>query len=258
MKFLLMTILGLLMLSGVRAADNEEQKSFDLTTLLGQTYKNCHIMKATPEALTIVHDNGVSKVSFEQLSDEWKLKFSYDPARAKEFASAENAKRQEIEDKKKAINAVRERKESEDIAKLAEAEKKRLAEEAVRVKEQADAAKAAPFVGPPVNRVTSTTEAVVPAFTPISQVYSPGSSTSQRFIIREGGGYYQSGYSSGYPSGYGYSGYGTTYIYPPTYGYPYTGGYGYSPGIPIYPPPVVRPNISGTIRVGNGVISINR
>lgn len=246
MKFLLMTILGLLMMSGLRAADNEEQKPFDLTTLLGQTYKNCHIMKATPEALTLVHDNGVSKVSFEQLSDEWKLKFNYNPAKAREFAIAEDAKRQEIEDKKKAMNAVRERKESEEIAKLAEAEKKRLAEEAIRVKEQADAAKAAPFVGPPFNQVTSTTEAVVPAFAPISQVYSPGSSTSQRFIIREGGGYYQSG------------GYGTTYVYPPIYGYPYTGGYVCPPVIPICPHPVVRPNISGTIRIGNGVININR
>ncbi len=252
MKYLLMTVLGLLIISGVRAADNAEgPKPFDLTTLLGQTYKNCHIMKATPEALTLVHDNGVSKVSFEQLSDEWKLKFSYDPAKAKEFALAESVKRQEIEDKKKAANAVRERKESEEIAKLTAIEKKRLDEEAVRVKEQADAAKAAPPIPFAKPQVTATTEVVVPAFAPISQVYSPGGSTSQRYIINGGGGgYYQSGYS-GYNTG-------TTYVYPPVYGYPYNGGYGYNPIAPIYPQPVVRPNVSGTIRVGNGVIHINR
>ncbi|CAN5707319.1 hypothetical protein BH11VER1_BH11VER1_12750 [soil metagenome] len=255
MKFLLIAMMGLLLITGVRAADNEGSKPFDLTTLLGQTYKNCHIMKATPEALTVVHDNGVSKISFEQLNDEWKQKFNYDPTKAKEFASAEDAKRQEIEASKKAMNAAREKQESESIAKLAEAEKKRLAEEAIRVKEQADAAKAAPMVGPPVNPVTVHTEAVVPAFTPLSQTYSPGTSTSQRFIIRDGAGYYQSGYSTGYGS----SGYGTTYVYPPVYGYPYSGGYGYPPVVqPICPTPVVRPNITGTIRVGNGVISIRR
>lgn len=255
MKSLLMVMASLLMMSGVWAADNEGQKPFDLTTLLGQTYKNCTIMKATPEALTIVHDNGVSKISFEQLSDEWKQKFNYDPARAKEFATAEDARRQEMEAKKKAMNEEREKQESENMAKLAEAENKRLKEEALRVKEQADAAKAAPMVGPPsVNQVTATTEAVVPAFTPISQTYSPGTSTSQRYIIHDGAGYYQSGYSSGY-------GYGSTYVYPPVYAYPYTGGYGYAPVAPIRRPPVapvVRPHISGTIRVGNGVISINR
>lgn len=253
MKFLLMTMLGLLMLSGVWAADTESQKPFDLTTLLGQTYKNCQIMKATPEALTIVHDSGVLKISFEQLGDEWKQKFNYDPVKAREFASAEEAKRKEIEATKKAMNEERERKESENITKLAEAEKKRLAEEAVRVKEQAEASKAAPMVGPPANQVTATTEAVVPAFSPISQIYSPGTSTSQRFIIRDGAGYYQSGYSTGYGSG-------TTYVYPPVYGYPpyYHGGYGPPPVRPICPTPIPTPNVSGTIRIGNGVIRINR
>lgn len=254
MKFLLMIMMGLLMTPGVWAADNEGQKPFDLTTLLGQTYKNCHIMKATPESLTVVHDNGVSKISFEQLSDEWKQKFNYDPAKAKEFATAEEARRQEIEANKKAMNAAREKQESENIARLAEAEKKRLAEEAVRVKDQADAAKAPPLVGPPANQVTAATEAVVPAFTPLSQTYSPGTSTSQRFIIREGSSYYQSGYSTGS---------GTTYVYPPVYGYPPT--YGYPPGYicppvsrPICPLPRIEPHVSGTIRVGNGVISIRR
>ncbi|MEY4482933.1 MAG: hypothetical protein RL693_385, partial [Verrucomicrobiota bacterium] len=243
MKILLMTMLGLLMLSGMWAADDAAQKPFDLTTLLGQTYKNCTIMKATPEALTLVHDSGVSKISFEQLSDEWKQKFNYDPAKAKEFAVAEDARRQEIEAKKKALNAEREKKESENIANLAEAEKKRLAEEALRVKAEADLAKAAPMVGPPVNQVTMTTEAVVPAFTPISQAYAPGTSTSQRFIIRDGAGFFHSGSSSGFGSGFGC---------PPIYGgFPISGGFVCPPPQPICRPPVMTPQISGTIRVGN-------
>ena len=65
---------------------------FDLTTTLGEKFKNCRITKVTPEGLTIVHDRGVARLSFALLGDELKQQFDYDPATAREYAKAEQEK----------------------------------------------------------------------------------------------------------------------------------------------------------------------
>src|SRR5438046_975889 len=89
MKFSLLLALISLSATALRAVDGEDQKPFELTTLLGETFHACRIIKATPEAITVAHDKGVTKVPFDNLRDEWKVLFHYTPAKAREFLKEE-------------------------------------------------------------------------------------------------------------------------------------------------------------------------
>ena len=129
----------LILLSSVplRAAD---RTPFELTTLLGETYHGCRILKVTPEAMTIVYDNGVSKVPFELLGDAWKELYHYDPDKAHEFAEHEEAKRQAAEERRREELKALDKQKNQQMTELLKSEHQRDEFEARLAKDQADAA----------------------------------------------------------------------------------------------------------------------
>lgn len=215
MKTVLMLTLALsaLLISGMQAAPEKETgKPFELTTLTGDKYTNCRILKVTPEAMTVMHDAGVSKISFENLSDEWRSKFRYDPAKAEEFAKAEELRAKEAAEKRELAMKKKQLREEEQMDILVARERQRLAAE-----------KAAAELGPPLapaplpgdatphlgaNASAAPMEEIVPSLSPITQVYTPGAGT-YRTYGRDRYGYLYSG--SGF---YGYP-------YFPIYSVPY-------------------------------------
>jgi hypothetical protein len=74
----------------------EVTKPFQLTTLKGDTYENCYILKRTPEGLSVLHDKGVTKISFVVLGDEWRKKYRYDATKAAEFVKAETERKEQL------------------------------------------------------------------------------------------------------------------------------------------------------------------
>ncbi|MFZ4768126.1 MAG: hypothetical protein ACOYMN_24525 [Roseimicrobium sp.] len=233
----------------------EQTKPFDLTTTLGETYKNCRIIKATPEALTIVHDGGVAKLKLAYLDDEWRKKFDYDPVAAREFAASEEEKRAAAEAKRAELARAR-----------AVQDEKRITERTVQEKNSppnaspaaaAENTRLTPLAPLPqdgqrsisVHRASGSgsqstsmsveqsgqpvfqTEVVVPTVTPLGDPFSPTKIRSQTYILPPG--YFSGGY--------------------PPYGYP-----------PVYlhqnPPcliPQPRTGVSGTISSGRFSIQIN-
>ncbi len=247
MKTFLLTALTCLGLCGLCVSQSEEMKPFELKTLLGETLHNCRIIKATPAALTLAHDNGVSKVGFDNLDDTWRGKFHYDPDKAHDFEKVEEKNRQLAEAKRKELNKQRERVETKQMKELAEVEKKQLEVQAKRDKEREkallDAAAKqaangkqspplAPFPGDPNNQVMTTTEIVVPPVTPLGTPYTPGVNKSQTYVYPNGGYYVVPGN-------------GTIYITP---GYPYPYGQ--------CPPGYNRSGATGQISIGPTVIRI--
>lgn len=228
----------------------DTSKPFDLTTILGEKFKNCRITKATPEGLTVVHDKGVVRVSFTLLSNEWKQQFNYDPVAAREFAQAEEEKRKAAEAARAEMKRKRELSEEAQLADLAAAERTRLEADARAVKEYQDSVKSAntpplplaalpgdatpglsapsPAPGAIASQPIMQTEVVVPTVTPVGDPYTPSRIRSHSYILP--GDYY-----GGYPFGY----------YQPIYGYP---GF----GCPITPCPTssIIPGLHGTISTG--------
>jgi hypothetical protein len=243
---LLIALIGLAV-CGLRAADADEPKPFTIQTILGETFRNCHVIKVTPAALTLAHDYGVTKIPFNLLADEWKKLFHYDPDKAREFEKQEARQRQLAEEKSKALNRERERRENKHMAQLEELEKQQLAEQARREKEwqeavarQATAANAgpvpplAPYPGDPKQQgVVTTTEVVVPPVTPIGTPYTPGVGRSQTYV---------------YPNSAGY------YVVPGNGGIFITPGQGYPNN--YCPPNNPRSGVSGQISVGPTVIRV--
>lgn len=248
MKFLLLLVMALIATSALRASDADEAKPFTIQTILGETFRNCHVIKVTPAALTLSHDYGVIKIPFTLLGDEWKKVFRYDPDKAREFEKQEQKQRQLAEEKARALNHERERRENKHMAELVELERQQLAEQARREKEwqeavarQAAAGTAgtapplAPFPGDPkMQGVVTTTEVVVPPVTPIGTPYTPGVSKSQTYV---------------YPNSAGY------YVVPGNGGVFITPGAGY-PNTYCPPGAIRRGGVSGQISVGPTVIRI--
>ncbi|HSI62566.1 MAG TPA: hypothetical protein VLE43_05590 [Candidatus Saccharimonadia bacterium] len=216
MKTVLMLALAFsaMLVSGAQAApeDEEAAKPFQLTTLTGDKYKNCRILKVTPEAMTVMHDAGVTKIGFDVLGEEWRTKFRYDPAKAEEFAKTQQQLAKEEAAKRQAAAEKRQVREEEQMDILVARERQRLAAE-----------KAAAELGPPLapaplpgdatpnlgaNTPVTPMEEVVPSLSPITQVYTPGAGT-YRTYGRDRYGYLYSG--SGF---YGYP-------YFPIYSVPY-------------------------------------
>lgn len=248
MKTVLMLTLALsaMLLTGAQAAPEEETgKPFQLTTLSGDKYKNCRILKVTPESMTVMHDAGVSKISFENLSDEWRTKFRYDSAKAEEYAKAEEQRVKEAVEKREIAMKKQQLREEEKMDILMARERQRLAAE-----------KAAAELGPPLapaalpgdatpqlgTTTSEPAEEIVPSLSPITQVYTPGAGTYRT--------YGRDRYSYLYSGFYGY-------------GYPYIPIYN---NVPICPPhhhhsgsSYVQPIIRGSFSVGgNTVIRVNR
>ncbi len=120
----------------------ETQSPFvaSITTVYGETFKNCQIIKATPAALTVVHDNGVAKLGFDLLNAHWRTAFKYDPREARKFVAQEAEERRETEILRKQLNERREREEERFLAEIAEEESRRVAEQDAREREMAEQA----------------------------------------------------------------------------------------------------------------------
>jgi hypothetical protein len=231
----------------LRAVDTS--KPFDLTTLLGDKFKNCRVTRATPEGLTVVHDSGVARISFTLLSDEWKEQFDYDPAKAREYAQAEEEKRKMAEAKRAELNRKRELNEEQQLAEIAAAERKRLDADAQAVKEYQDGIKAAntplaplaPLPGDPTPNLgfiapqpIMQTEVVVPTVPAIGDPYTPTKIRSHSYV-------YPGDYYGGYlPYSY--------YPYQPIYGHP-----GCVHPISPCPPSSSIPGVSSTVFSAGGM-----
>ncbi len=286
MKTTVWLVFILLSSTVLRALNGDNQKPFDLTTLLGETFQHCRIIKATPEGITVLHDGGVSKIPFENLNDDWKKLFNYSPDKSSAFQKEEAARRTLAEEKQRQAQKEYEQLQTKQLSAVATAENRRLQklEEAI-AKQQVEAAAAAamavvsqpglmiPLPGDPTPyfntgvmtsrtstvgsahpTVQSTMEVHVPATTPITQIYTPGGASGQRYIINQGAvftpgdgtiyyvnpGYMNPGYiTPGYTNQ-------PIFICPPTT---------IRPSIPVRPAPVIR-NSSTNIRVGSGVIHV--
>jgi len=218
MKTTVLLVIAFLSMTGLRASGGDDPKPFDLTTLLGETFQRCRIIKVTPEAITISHDSGVSKIPFENLSDEWKKRFHYSPEKADAFQKEEAVRRAIAEEKRRQARKDYERLQTRQLAERAAAESSWLQklEEAI-VQQQVETATAAAFATPtqpglavprpgdptPYFRaglltsrtstagatLPSAAEVLIPATTPIGQVYTPGATPSQAYIINQGAVY---------------------------------------------------------------------
>lgn len=170
----------------------EGEKPFELTTLLGETYHRCHLIKATPAALTVSHESGVSKVPFQILSDTWREKFHYDEEKAREFEKEEADKRQVAEARRQKLIKERDKELNTQMKQLSATEKKQAEEEAQRIANRTPAL--APFPGDPVNQVVTRTEIVVPPVSVLGTPYTPNyTNRSQTYVLpydASGGGYY--------------------------------------------------------------------
>jgi hypothetical protein len=285
MKTTVLLVLFLSTAAGLRVLGSEDKPSFDLTTLRGESFQHCRIIKATPEGITIAHDNGVSKISFENLNDEWKKLFHYSSEKASAFQKEEAARLASAEEKRLQARKEHEKSEAQRRGEASAVEQRRLQqlEEAIAFQQVGTAAAAAasqpglliPLAGDPtfylvagattsrtsmVGRAGSTvqsfTEVAIPATTPIGQVYTPGATRSQRYIINQGAVFT--------------TGDGTLYDISPGYVSPgyFTPGY-YNPPVILCPPVTTRPGSpaspvphatppGATIRVGPGVIRVGR
>lgn len=185
-----------------------ERTPFELTTLLGETYHNCRILKVTPAALTVAYDSGVAKVPFDLLGDAWRDLYHYDPEKARNFMDREEEKRKQAEAKQKEHMRAVEEQRNQTMALLVKADKQREAMEAKLAKDQAEAAAKAAATPPSLAPYPG--DPAVPQNPPITNIYTPNQPVT-------GGGYppaYDagSGYSGG---GYPYGGYVPGYVYPP-------------------------------------------
>jgi len=207
-----------LMLLGAVSLRAGDRKPFELTTLMGETYHGCRIIKVTPEALTIIYDSGVSKVPFELLGDSWRELYHYDPEKAHEYAEQEEAKRKEVEARRQEALKAMEKQKDQQLTDLMRMEQQRQEFEAKMAKEQAEAAAKAAATPPQLAPFPG--DGPVPENPPIGQVYTPGQTSG----TTSGGSYYPPGYTTGFP-----------YVYGP--------GNVYPPSVVV--PPSVRPPFRG-------------
>jgi len=64
----------LIAISSTQGASAAIDQPFQLKTKQGETYRDCRILKVTPESITVMHESGVAKVRFDKLDAEWKEK----------------------------------------------------------------------------------------------------------------------------------------------------------------------------------------
>lgn len=222
MKGALLAVLAVMGMMPLHAAD---RTPFELTTLLGETYHNCRIIKATPAGLTVVYDAGVAKVPFEILGDTWRDLYHYDPEKARRYNEHEEAKRIEGEARLRKVQHSIEVQRNKQMNALVKAEAEREAMETRLLKEQAEAAaKASGSAAPPASSPPPPAPFPgdpVPVGAPISNPYTPNQPVTSETSV------------------------GTTGV-DWTTGNVYTGGYVpyvYTPGY-VVPPPRMRPPLN--------------
>ena len=74
----------------------------DWTTKDGKTYQEVSVVRAEPDAVTILHHNGGARVPLKNLPPELQKRFNFDPATAE---SAEQARAIAEEENRKALQA---------------------------------------------------------------------------------------------------------------------------------------------------------
>jgi len=62
----------------------------EITTVIGATYKNVHVEKVEPDGITISYTPargglGIIKINFDELSDELRQKYGFDPEKKKAY-----------------------------------------------------------------------------------------------------------------------------------------------------------------------------
>ena len=62
--------------------------SNDLATADGRIYRNVQVWKSEPDGVTIRHDEGLTKVEFPLLPEDWQKKYQYDPETAAAYRRA--------------------------------------------------------------------------------------------------------------------------------------------------------------------------
>ena len=244
-SFLAAAVLWCATILGVAAAGVDTQKPFRLTTLLGETFENCRIIKVTPATVSVAHDDGVARVPFTNLSEEWRKLFHYNEDKAREYTAAESEKAAEAEVKRKQAQRNSEKLQNKQMKELADAEEKRRALEEKIARQQAEAQSTAnttttggsgllplpgesgPQVGTTLSNgqttITSGTQIMVPPTTPLGQPFAPSVNGGQRYILNQGAVITP--------------GDGTLYYVNPTYG-----GYSYGNApIIVIPPQQTKP-----------------
>ena len=77
--------------------------SNDLATADGRIYRNVQVWKSEPDGLTLRHDEGLAKLEFPQLPEDWRQKYEYDPEAAADYRRTVAAAVQEAERNQQAL-----------------------------------------------------------------------------------------------------------------------------------------------------------
>src|SRR4051812_7253067 len=56
--------------------------TFDITTISGTRYTGVTVTRAEPDGLSISHSDGLAKIPFTELTEEFCAKYGYDPQKA--------------------------------------------------------------------------------------------------------------------------------------------------------------------------------
>ena len=62
--------------------------SNDVATADGRIYRNVQVWKVEPDGLTLRHEEGLTKVEFSLLPEDWQKKYEYDPETAAAYQRA--------------------------------------------------------------------------------------------------------------------------------------------------------------------------
>lgn len=192
----------LIVLLAVASAQAETLEK--ISTLRGKTYRQCEIVKVHPDGVSFTHANGAAKILFTDLSQEWRTRLGYDPAKAKAY-------QRDQEERRLAQAALRRQQEEargEALLMAQQIELARLRGIEVQARAELEAAAKAPSPNPPI----------VPEVVPLGAVFDSRDYRGVGYRDRAPG--YGYGYGYGYPyySGYLGGGYGTPYCPPHVHG----------------------------------------
>jgi hypothetical protein len=70
----------------------------DIETINHQVYKNATVSRVEPDGIVIAISSGIVTIPFSELSQEYRSRFGYDEAKAKEFADVDAKRQRELYD----------------------------------------------------------------------------------------------------------------------------------------------------------------
>jgi hypothetical protein len=73
--------------AAAKAAANNHLGTF--STLIGQTFQNCELLKVEADGITFSHSEGITKVIYANLPPELQKRFGYDPHQAAALSEAQ-------------------------------------------------------------------------------------------------------------------------------------------------------------------------